>query len=282
MRLRIRAGALVWLAALLLLGCARLDSSIVGHYSGDLALQDWSTIAKMNQPGRGEILRIVEAGRSNTLSNHIVVVRSRELPHRHNRHDSTVILLQGRGTIVVGKERKQVRPGAVLFIPRGTIHHFANDARDPSVALVVFSPPFDGKDREVLHRPQAPAGPGPIAPAAKPDKGVVGKDAAPPEGAAAKESVPTRAGPPDAGDAPEALPEPLLPGEPTEGGALRDMPRPSPGAVIGGGVAPEQERGAPERGEEEQPDAGAAGSEEEGPEPGDEATEPEDDEAPEA
>jgi mannose-6-phosphate isomerase-like protein (cupin superfamily) len=263
-RLEIRPGVFLGLAALLFLGCARLDSSMVGHYPGDLALQDWRTIAKLNRPARGEILRIVDAGRSDTLSNHIVVIQSHELPHRHNRHDATVVLLQGRGTIVIGKERRQVRPGAVLFIPRGTIHHFTNTARGPSVALVVFAPPFDGKDREILYRPPAPAGPEPLAPSAEPEGGVVGEGVTPPGGTAAKKSIAAPAGPPDAGNAPEAPREPVLPGKPTEGGALPDRPRSSPGAVIGNGAAPGPEAGAPAR-EAEEPAEDAAESREEEP-----------------
>lgn len=136
--------------AMLAAGCARMDSTIVGHYPGPLALQDWRTIASANQPQRGEIVRIVDAGRSDSLSNHFVIIRSRELPHRHLRHDSTVVVLEGQGTMTIGKEVKKVRPGAVIFIPRGTVHGFQNDGDRPAVALVVYAPPFDGQDREIV------------------------------------------------------------------------------------------------------------------------------------
>jgi mannose-6-phosphate isomerase-like protein (cupin superfamily) len=246
-RQAIRTGALALLLGLFFPGCARLDSSILGHYSGDLALQNWRTIAKTNRPERGEILRIVDAGRSDTLSNHIVVVRSRELPHRHVLHDSTVILLEGRGTMVIGKERKRVRPGAVFFIPRGTVHHFTNGAKNPSVALVVFSPPFDGKDREIVRPPPvlpeisppvADSEPGAPAPgvsetAAAPEEGVPApEESAPVPG----ESARMEEGPPPA-VSPEAPPqadpgEAPVPGEPSEQAGPPLRPRPSPGAVI--------------------------------------------------
>jgi mannose-6-phosphate isomerase-like protein (cupin superfamily) len=262
-RQAIRTGALALLLGLFFPGCARLDSSILGHYSGDLALQDWRTIAKMNRPERGEILRIADAGRSDTLSNHIVVVRSRELPHRHVLHDSTVILLEGRGTMVIGKERKRVRPGAVFFIPRGTVHHFANGAKSPSVALVVFSPPFDGKDREIVRPPPvlpetsppvADSEPGAPAPgvsetAAAPEEGAPapGESARMEEGplpAASPEAPPPEAPPPQAypGEAP-------LPGEPSEQAGPPLRPRPSPGAVI----VIEEERAPEPRGEGPEP-----------------------------
>lgn len=147
---RVRGVVAGVLLALVLMGCAAKDATIVGHYPGPMALQDWRTIASTNQPQRGEILRIVDAGRSESLSNHIVIVRSRELPHRHNRHDSTITILEGRGTMVIGKEKRRVNAGSVLFIPRGTVHHYTNESKKPSVALVVFAPPFDGQDREVV------------------------------------------------------------------------------------------------------------------------------------
>ncbi|MFQ5459106.1 MAG: cupin domain-containing protein [Myxococcota bacterium] len=159
-RLDLRAGrALAGLVLLLALaGCRTKDSTIVGHYPGPLALQDWRTIARVNQPERGEILRLVDAGRSESLSNHIAVVRSRELPHRHNRHDSTVMILDGHGTMVIGKEKRKVKAGAIFFIPRGTVHSFSSESKKPSVALVVFAPPFDGQDREIVRPPaQTPA-----------------------------------------------------------------------------------------------------------------------------
>ncbi|MDP3939599.1 MAG: cupin domain-containing protein [Deltaproteobacteria bacterium] len=144
------AAAAVLVLGLLVLGCATTDSTIVGSYSGTLAFQDWRTIARTNQPRRGEIVRIVDAGRSDALSNHFVIVRSRELPHRHLRHDSTVVILEGEGTMTIGKEKKKVRPGAVIFIPRGRVHSFENDGDNPAVALVVYAPPFDPQDRELV------------------------------------------------------------------------------------------------------------------------------------
>ncbi len=36
--------------------------------------------------------------------------------------------------------------GDILFIPRGSAHYFVNTFSEPSVALAVFSPDFDGKD----------------------------------------------------------------------------------------------------------------------------------------
>jgi len=133
-----------------LAGCAATDTRIVGAYPGPVALQDWRTIANTNRPGRGEILKVVDLGRSEALSNHLAIVQARELPHRHNRHDATVTLLRGHGTMTIGRETRHVHAGAVIFIPRGVVHHYANESDPPTVALVVYAPPFDGRDREIV------------------------------------------------------------------------------------------------------------------------------------
>ena len=173
---RVRGAVAGVLLALALMGCTAKDSTIVGHYPGPLALQDWRTIARTTQPRRGEILRVVDAGRSESLSNHIVIVRSRELPHWHNHQDATITILEGRGTMVVGREKRPVSAGAVLFIPRGTVHHYTNESVKPSVALVVFAPPFDGQDREVLQ-----PDPGETPPQVEGDETAAGEGAPAPE-----------------------------------------------------------------------------------------------------
>jgi mannose-6-phosphate isomerase-like protein (cupin superfamily) len=137
-------------AGVFLAGCGTTDTRIVGQFPGSGALQDWRAIANTNRPQRGEILKIVELGRSEALSNHLAIVQSRELPHRHNRHDATVTILRGNGTMTIGAEERRVRAGAVIFIPRGAVHHYSNEGDDPTVALVVYAPPFDGHDREIV------------------------------------------------------------------------------------------------------------------------------------
>jgi mannose-6-phosphate isomerase-like protein (cupin superfamily) len=194
-------------AGLFAFGCQSPDSTILGYYPGELTVQNWRTIAAANRPGRGEILRVVDAGHSSALSNHIVIIQSRELPHRHKAHDATVVLLRGTGTMVVGKERKKIHAGAVMFIPRGTVHYFANEGKKPAVALAIYAPPFDGKDREIVRTWKE-------TPALK-----------------TKPSAPPAATPP-----PAAAPSETQPGQPAAAApaipAQPPRPQPSPGAVI--------------------------------------------------
>ena len=58
-----------------------------------------------------------------------------------------MVIWSGRGRMRLGKETVIVGEGSVLFIPRGTRHSFVPFGPDKAVALSIFSPAFDGKDR---------------------------------------------------------------------------------------------------------------------------------------
>lgn len=79
-------------------------------------------------------------------SYHLVQVRTREKPHRHDYHDLAVFIHSGSGVMFTGKDVTELSEGAVVFIPRGMVHFFVNSGQTPSVAIAVFSPPYDGKD----------------------------------------------------------------------------------------------------------------------------------------
>ncbi len=95
----------------------------------------------------GEDFRVIEIGRDEATSHHLVWIRTAEVPHRHDRHDLFVVVLRGRGIMQLGDEGRAVGPGAILYVPRGTLHAFQNRSDAPAAAYAVYLPPFDGKDR---------------------------------------------------------------------------------------------------------------------------------------
>ncbi len=80
-----------------------------------------------------------------TQSFHIVWIKDGEKPHIHKKHDLTVFLVSGEGTFYIGNKKFSMKAGDSAFVPKGTPHHFVNEA-DLSIALVIFTPPFDGED----------------------------------------------------------------------------------------------------------------------------------------
>ncbi|MER3466384.1 MAG: hypothetical protein C4340_04405 [Armatimonadota bacterium] len=69
--------------------------------------------------------------------------------HYNAKHDETVIIVRGMGTMRLGDLERIVRPGDLMFIPQGTPHAFTPHG-DDVVAVSVFSPKFDGKDRIII------------------------------------------------------------------------------------------------------------------------------------
>ena len=95
----------------------------------------------------GEDLRALEIGRDAHSSHHLIAIRRAETPHRHDRHDLTIVMLQGYGSWLLGSEVRRVGKGSILYAPRGTLHAFSNASPQPAIAYVVYSPGFDGQDR---------------------------------------------------------------------------------------------------------------------------------------
>lgn len=86
-----------------------------------------------------------ELHRTQYLSFHLVRIDTGEKPHVHQKHDLFVIILKGKGVFFVGDKKYDMKEGDSVFVQRGTPHYFL--ARGKGVyAIVIFSPPFDGKD----------------------------------------------------------------------------------------------------------------------------------------
>ena len=134
-----RRTAIVAILCLTLAGCARRLPRVP-------FVDDVDAFLATHRLAAGENIRADEIGRTPGASFHLVQVRDRERPHRHALHDLTVVVLRGRGTLVREAERVSLRPGDIAAIPRGAAHWFANEARAPAVALVIFVPPLDAPD----------------------------------------------------------------------------------------------------------------------------------------
>ena len=124
--------------------------------------------------------------------------------------------------------RSHVRAGAVMFIPRGVVHHYANESDPPTVALVVYAPPFEGQDREIVTGTGTERSPERNTSSGESAEPRLGKpEAASPEGGSA-----------GAPALPDGEPAPV-PGDPAGGETgsapgASGQPEPSPGAVLEG------------------------------------------------
>jgi quercetin dioxygenase-like cupin family protein len=120
--------------------------------------QSWEAIVRDNPLGPEENINGVLLLKQPDVSHFLVQIRNREQPHIHQTHDATIVMLRGRGRLVVKDQIMIAREGDVLFIPRGTPHYYVNDGPAPTVVLAIFTPAYDGKDAEVVPFEDRPPG----------------------------------------------------------------------------------------------------------------------------
>ncbi len=126
-------------------------------YIGPKALQ-WEEIVRANPLGPGENIKGVPLLSQPAVSHLIVQIRDREQPHIHLEHDATVVMLRGRGRLVLRERIVSLRTGDTIFIPRGAPHYYVNDAPGPTVVLAIFTPSYDGTDAVVVPFEDRPPG----------------------------------------------------------------------------------------------------------------------------
>jgi mannose-6-phosphate isomerase-like protein (cupin superfamily) len=89
---------------------------------------------------------VTTVGQGESVSHLVVQIRDRESPHIHEFPDGTVVMIKGRGYLMMENRGMDLSVGDVVYISRGVVHYYVNSASEPTVAFVIFSPPFDGKD----------------------------------------------------------------------------------------------------------------------------------------
>jgi quercetin dioxygenase-like cupin family protein len=126
-------------------GCAH-SHRILADDNASIYSQELAAALAMHPIGPRENIRICLVRQSERSSVHLVQVRKGEKPHIHEAHDMSVFVLRGYGEMTIGHETKTIREGDVAHVSAGVRHYFTNRCTSPAVAVVIFSPPFDGKD----------------------------------------------------------------------------------------------------------------------------------------
>lgn len=122
---------------------------------GQATLHNTQEVINDNRIGADEYLKITDIVRTEQNSIHLVQVRGEIAPHYHKNRSETVYILSGTGLLVirqagVNEMNTVVKAGDIVTIPPGAVHSFHPSQAGvlvPTVALSIFTPPFDGKDR---------------------------------------------------------------------------------------------------------------------------------------
>jgi mannose-6-phosphate isomerase-like protein (cupin superfamily) len=134
------------------LGCAPAPGVFL-QYGTQFKQDEFEKVLAENPLACGENIKITTLGQGQSVSDHVVQIRDREKPHLHKDHDGTVMMIKGHGYLMMENRRIDLSVGDIVYIPRGAVHYFVNTATEPTVAFVVFSPPFDGKDTVPVEKP---------------------------------------------------------------------------------------------------------------------------------
>lgn len=151
-----RQGWLIGLFLLALAGCATSSSSWITFPDGNggkgVTLEDWLKAHPMSAVRE---ISAEEISRGESGSTQIIQLRTGHPLHVHQRHDLIAILLKGRGVLTLGSRRLELKPGAIVSIPRGVPHAFKNTGSEPAVAYVTYFPAFDDVDTVPVTEPLA-------------------------------------------------------------------------------------------------------------------------------
>jgi mannose-6-phosphate isomerase-like protein (cupin superfamily) len=145
-----------------LLGSLTLGAFVLGRVSAQEAdkplILSLSGLLEKNPPAKDEAFKILPAVQGRDAS--VTVVRAEKdlPPHYHEGREEIVYVVRGGGTMQIGDEKRPVKAGDIVYIPRHVVHGFSNGAKRDTVVVSVMAPPFDGKDR-IFVQPSAPAAP---------------------------------------------------------------------------------------------------------------------------
>ena len=102
----------------MLLGCTPSQIPYVFlQYGKEFRQADVNKLLADNPLGPGENIKITTLGQGQSASHHIVQIRDRESPHLHKAHDGTVIVLRGRGYLMMDTRRITLTAGDIVHIP---------------------------------------------------------------------------------------------------------------------------------------------------------------------
>ncbi len=133
-----------------LLGCVYSKGQIYSVTDAELFSKNWREIVKENPIGENENIKVTPLFKNQDSSHFIIQIRDREKPHIHETHDLTVIVKKGKGILHLGKDELPMKRSDIAFIPKGVSHYFVNTDSEPSVAYVIFTPFYDGKDMKLI------------------------------------------------------------------------------------------------------------------------------------
>ena len=85
-----------------------------------------------------------------SLTGNVIWIKREVLPHYHANHVEQVMVIEGEGQLLLGHQTFFIKPGDLIYIPKGTIHAVRVTSKLPMKVLSIQTPQFDGSDRVMV------------------------------------------------------------------------------------------------------------------------------------
>ncbi len=100
----------------------------------------------------GLTTRVLTGGEGGIANVHVISVTKGD-PHRHEGYDEVYYVLAGRGEIQIDGKAYTLEPGAVVSIPRGSVHSLCADGDEPLRFVAFGTPAMSADDPRFTPRP---------------------------------------------------------------------------------------------------------------------------------
>jgi mannose-6-phosphate isomerase-like protein (cupin superfamily) len=121
--------------------CTKYEDRMLGNLAGGPVARDWKSLVRAYE--KEQQVNILNLGAGREQSSHLFVIPSSLASQLNPQNDLTFTILKGKGIATVKGETMNVKKGAVVFVPRGDTFDYSNKSRKPTIALAVFSPPYE-------------------------------------------------------------------------------------------------------------------------------------------
>ncbi len=121
--------------------CTKYEDRMLGNLAGGPLARDWKSLARAYE--KDPQVNILNLGAGRSQSSHLFVIPGSLASQMNPENDLTFTILKGKGVATVQGETMNVKKGAVVFVASGDTFDYLNKGRKPTLALAVFSPPYE-------------------------------------------------------------------------------------------------------------------------------------------
>lgn len=112
--------------------------------------QTWQNADTVTCPKEAENIYVRQLYSDSLSSSYVIFIKKQVKLHKHISHSEHVVVLSGKGDMVLGDKVFPIKKGDVIFISKNTPHSVVTTSKKPLKVISIQSPKFYGKDRVML------------------------------------------------------------------------------------------------------------------------------------